>query len=57
MMSNVSLDEMVALKLVLSNVSVKDLIQSAMKGFAESDEVRQQDNANLCSQAINTFLR
>ena len=57
MMSNVSLDEMVALKLVLSNVSVKDLIQSAMKGFAESDEVRQQDNVNICSQAINTFLR
>ena len=57
MMSNVSLDEMVALKLVLSNVTVKDLIQSAMKGFAESDEVRQQDNANICSQAINTFLR
>ena len=56
-MSNVSLDEMVALKLVLSNVSVKDLIQSAMKGFAESDETRQQDNANICSQAINTFLR
>jgi len=55
-MNKVSLNELAALTLVLSNVSVKELIQNAMKSFAEDNNTKSQDNANICSQAINTFL-
>lgn len=55
-MNKVNLSEMAALNLVLSNVTVKEFIQSAMKGFAEDESTKGQDNANVCSQAINTFL-
>jgi len=55
-MNKVSLNELAALTLVLGNVSVKELIQNAMKSFAEDNNTKSQDNANICSQAINTFL-
>lgn len=55
-MNKVSLNELAALTLVFSNVSVKELIQNAMKSFAEDNNTKSQDNANICSQAINTFL-
>lgn len=55
-MNKVSLNELAALTLVLGNVSVKELIQNVMKSFAEDNNTKSQDNANICSQAINTFL-
>lgn len=52
-----SLDEQTALKLVLEFVTVKDLLTSAMHYFAESEDVRSKDNADLCFKAITTFLK
>lgn len=56
-MSNVSLNDLAALTLVLNNISVKELIHNAMKSFSNDEDVKSKDNANICSQAINTFLR
>ena len=55
-MKKVSLDELTALRLVLEYVSVKDLLVNAMHGFALNDDVHSQDNADLCSKAIHSFL-
>lgn len=54
---NISVSEFAALALVLSNISVKDLLHNAMIGLAESEETNNQDLANVCSQAINGFLK
>ena len=55
-MDKLTLNEFAALALVLNNLSVRDLIQGAMNTFAESESIKAQDNANICSQAIATFL-
>jgi hypothetical protein len=51
------LNELAALKMILEFVSVKELISSAMKNFAEQDTVQSQDNADLCFKAISSFLK
>jgi hypothetical protein len=51
-MGKVSLDELAALRLVL-----KDLISSAMNNFAEQEDTKSKDNANVCFEAISTFLK
>jgi hypothetical protein len=56
-MGKVSLDELAALRLVLNFVSVKDLISSAMNNFAEQEDTKSKDNANVCFEAISTFLK
>lgn len=56
-MGKANLNELAALQLVLEYVSVKDLLHSAMNGFAECDDTESQDNADLCSKAINSFLK
>jgi hypothetical protein len=53
----VSLNELAALMLVLKDISVKDLCFAAMQGFSEQGNVKAQDNANVCSAAIQTFLK
>ena len=55
-MNGVSLDELAALRLVLECIGVKDLLVSAMNGFAQHDDIRSQDNADLCSKAVHSFL-
>ena len=55
-MNRVSLNELAALRLVLEYVSVKDLLISAMNGFSQHDDTRSQDNADLCSKAVHSFL-
>ena len=55
-MDRVSLNELAALRLVLQYVSIKDLLTSAMNGFAQHEDTRSQDNADLCSKAVNSFL-
>ena len=55
-MGKITLDEMSALRLVLNYVSVKDLLTCAMTGFAEKQDTRSQDNADVCYKAINSFL-
>lgn len=56
-MGKVSLDELAALRLVLNFVSVKDLLTSAMNGYAEQQDTKAKDNANVCFEAISTFLK
>lgn len=55
-MYKMNLNELAALQLVLDYVPLKDLLVSAMNNFAEKEDVRSQENADLCSKAINTFL-
>jgi hypothetical protein len=57
MSDKVSLDELAALRLILNAISVKDLIHAAMNGFAEKDDTKSQDSANICSEAISAFLK
>ena len=52
-----SLDELIALKLVLEFVSVKDLLTSAMNHFAEQEYTHSKDNSDLCFKAITSFLK
>lgn len=52
-----SLDELTALKLVLEFISVKDLLTSAMNSFAENEDIKSRDNADLCFKAITSFLK
>lgn len=55
-MDRVSFNELAALRLVLEYVSVKDLLISAMNGFSEKEDNHSQDNADLCSKAVHSFL-
>lgn len=55
-MSKVSLNELAALQLVLEFVPVKDLLKSAMNGFADDNDVKSKENADLCYKAIASFL-
>lgn len=55
-MGKITLNEVSALRLVLEYVSVKDLLTCAMTGFAEKQDTRSQDNADLCYKAISSFL-
>lgn len=45
-----SLDEYAAMRLVLSNLDLRDLLVAAMNGF--EDEQAQ----NICSLAVTTYL-
>lgn len=56
-MSNLNLNELAALSLVLEFISTKDLISSAMNQFADQDDIRSKDNADVCFKAIATFLK
>lgn len=51
-----NLNEVAAMALVGEFISVKELLTSAMKGFAEDESVKSQENADLCFKALQTFL-
>ena len=51
-----SMNENAALVLILEFISLKELISAAMDKFAESDNTKSQEMADLCSKAI-TFLK
>lgn len=55
-MGNMDLNELAALQLVFKFVSVKDLLSSAMNHFAEQDDTKSKDNADVCYKAIASFL-
>lgn len=55
-MNKMSLNDMAALQLVLEYVSVRELLSSAMEGFASKENTHAQDNADLCSKAVHSFL-
>ena len=56
-MLKINLNETAALSLVLTNLSVKELLRSAVVGFSNSGSILEQDKANICSQAIDSFLK
>ncbi len=43
-----NLNEIAAMALVGEFVSVKELLTAAMKGFAEDEDIKSQENADLC---------
>lgn len=55
-MSNVKYNELTALQFVLNFIDTKELLTSAMKGFAEQDSVKARDNEKICFEAIHSFL-
>ena len=56
-MNKVGLNEMAALMMVLDNISVKELLQQAMDGLSNTNNIKAQSNADICSQAISIFLK
>lgn len=55
-MLNITQKEETALQLVLSFISVKELLKAAEDGFATKDTIRATDNSDLCYKAIESFL-
>lgn len=51
-----NLNEIAAMALIGEFVSVKEL-PAAMKGFAEDEDIKSQENADLCFKALQTFLK
>lgn len=51
-----NINDMVALQMLLSFISVKDLIQAAMNGFSEEESVAGKENADLCFKVIKAYL-
>lgn len=51
-----NLNEQAALQLVLEYMSIKELLASAMNGFAQREDTHSQDNADICCKAIKAFL-
>ena len=57
-MMNINLNELSALEFVLKYVSVKDLLTYAAIGFSDCDtSERGQDNADICTKAVQVFLQ
>lgn len=52
-----NLNEIAAMALIGEFVSVKELLTAAMKGFAEDEDIKSQENADLCFKALQTFLK
>lgn len=52
-----NLNEIAAMALIGEFVSVKELLTAAMKGFAEDEDIKSQENADLCFKALQTVLK
>jgi hypothetical protein len=52
-----NLNEIAAMALVSEFVSVKELLTAALKGFAEDEDIKSQENADLCFKVLQTFLK
>lgn len=55
-MSANNINDIVALQMLLSFISVKDLVHAAMNGFAEEDSLTGKENADLCFKVIKAYL-
>lgn len=51
------LNETAAMSLIIQYISIKDLLSAAMHGFALNNTTKSQENADICSKAIETFLK
>ena len=56
-MLNVNLNEQAALQLVLQFMSVKELITFAMYALSEGETVKNKENATVCLNALEAFLK
>lgn len=56
-MSKLNLNELAALQMTLEFIPLKDVLISAMNYMAESENVRDKDNADIIYKATATFLR
>lgn len=56
-MLNVNFNEEAALRLVLRFLSVEDLITYAMHGLNDAESPKAKDNANVCFNALEAFLK
>ena len=52
-----SMNEMAALMLVLNNITVKELLTACVHGFDEKTDARSKDSSNLCTHAIESYLK
>lgn len=51
-----NINDMAALNLVMSFITVKELLIAAMSGFAQGDTTRDKENTDLCYKALTAFL-
>lgn len=51
-----NINDLVALQMLLTFISVEDLIHAAMNGFAEEDSLTGKENADLCFKVIKAYL-
>ena len=56
-MHNNNLNDTVALQMLLSFVSVKELIIAAMNGFSNDDSVQNKENADLCYKVLKAYYQ
>lgn len=54
-MLKLSVEELSALNLVLNFVSVEELLTSAMNGFSDSEDTREQEKSDLCWKVLKTL--
>ncbi len=55
-MFKISLNELMALTLVLDDVTVADLIEAAAETFHQKETSRAKENEDTCIKALETFL-
>ena len=55
-MNKLTCNELIALFNVLQFISVKDLLVSAMHGFADRQDTNSLDKSDVLSKAITSFL-
>lgn len=51
-----NLNDIAALQMLLSFMSVKELTEAAMNGFSLNDSVQDKENANLCYKVLKAYL-
>ena len=52
----ISLNELMALTLVLDEITVADLIEAAAETFSHNVDVRSKEKESTCIKALETFL-
>lgn len=50
------LNEVAAIKLLITFIPLKEIIVAAMHGFAEGNSTKDKENADLCYKALQTFF-
>lgn len=56
-MFKISLNELIALQMILEDVTVADLLSAASESFSKRSDVRAKEIADTCIKALETFLR